>query len=179
MAELWACLYRWHDCVITLLQRAAATDTKCNSAIMEFTCKISVDIFSIDYFFLTYGLISISHTVLISIYSFSSIHLTSTQLITFHMFLYMLGLTQCGCQSNVSSRFSISQPSCRRLWRRRMGLPQVTVHRVPIQRIPTTIPHTHPWVCASTFFYNSMFQTLLRGQVFLFQSLLWRPRLQI
>lgn len=130
----------------------AAIVAKCNGAIMEFACKILVDTFSIDFFPHTYRLISISHTALISIYSSSFIYLTCTELITLHIFLYMLGLTQCRCQSRVSSWFSISQPSCRRLWRRKTGLPRVTVCCVPIQKHTTAIPPTRPWVCTNAFF---------------------------
>lgn len=144
----WLCDYSSR---ISSRQRAAAIVAKCNGAIMEFACKILVDTFSIDFFPHTYRLISISHTALISIYSSSFIYLTCTELITLHIFLYMLGLTQCRCQSRVSSWFSISQPSCRRLWRRKMGLPQVTVRCVPIQKHPTAIPPTRPWECTNAF----------------------------
>lgn len=89
-------------------------------------------------------------------------------------FLYKIRVTLCRRQSNIPHWLSISQPSCRRLWRWRRGLPWVTVHHVPIHRNSTAVLllPTSP-LCVQNPFHNNMFQTQVRGGVllrFLFAS---------
>lgn len=176
MAKLWSCCYWWQlDCVIILAewvrdkerqQLLPSATVQSWSSLVKFQSTHYQSII----FFSSSRLISIRHTALILIYLFSFIYITCTELITFHIFLYMLGLTQWRCQSYVFSWFSISQPSCRGLWRRRTGLPRVTVCCVPIQKHQTALPPSSRVCINALFLYhfnNRMFQSVLRGQAFL------------
>lgn len=77
--SMQACTYSWqHDCVIIpgeqvgdKAQHSLLPNAIIYTAIVEFPCKISADIFPIDIFF-TYSIIPVSYTAAISIYCCAS-----------------------------------------------------------------------------------------------------------
>lgn len=165
----WLCNYSG---TISCRQGRALPVAKCN----DFHSNHQVHLFSTDIFpiiiFITYSLVSVVYNVAISIHH-SHIELFISTLLrrlySTSVFLYVLRSTRARCQSNIPYWLSISQPSCRGLWRWRKGFLRSQCSVFSFRETPLLFFLYYPWASClyKKPFHNSIPQTKVRGQVLL------------